>query len=626
MTAAALRDTPAPEPLRGAGLLLQALAERPAETAHLALLPAGPVPTRDTAAKADTGSGAVLAPEPAHVQRTAPSGCSPAAGPPAPWCARPVLTDTALLLPAGLCGPLLRAALAHAAAHWRYSRPHQSAAGLKPMTLAVIGCLEDARVEHLLAQQFPGTRAWFVQAQRLHGPEGLGLTDLLARLSRALGDPAWNDPNPWVGRARGRVAELVAHAGWHDAAAWRRLGSILANELGQMRVRMAPDHVEPSLYRDDHSWLWQHEATSPQALSLEASEPAPGSGAHAADSTPPQAAAPHLSWYAEWHHRIGHLKPRWTTVHEYGQAIDSSSSANASYPSRLDQRRPRLVKRQTHGHALDLDACVRLRIAQAPQRLADRGMRPVAADHTGPASPRPPNSLASGGASDARLFLRHRPQPQPFSVLVLMDLSASMNDRVPRNGASPDASLLALAKRAGLALVRTARDLGGMAALHGFRADTRHAVHYERLLDFGATLDAAALARLQATPARHSTRLGSALRHATQHLLARPEARRLLLVLSDGAPSDVDVFDPHHLVEDARHAVQAARRAGVEVLCLSAHHPGVPGAAPAGAQLDERAAIARIFGRQAHGLGSLQAVQRMPQRLQALLIQALGAA
>jgi nitric oxide reductase activation protein len=117
--------------------------------------------------------------------------------------------------------------------------------------------------------------------------------------------------------------------------------------------------------------------------------------------------------------------------------------------------------------------------------------------------------------------------------------------------------------------VRTARGLGGAAALHGFSSNTRHAVRYERLLDFATAIDARALAHLHAVPARHSTRLGAALRHATRGLLARPEPRRLLLVLTDGAPSDVDVVDARHLVEDARHAVQAARRAEVDVMCLA---------------------------------------------------------
>ena len=62
-----------------------------------------------------------------------------------------------------------------------------------------------------------------------------------------------------------------------------------------------------------------------------------------------------------------------------------------------------------------------------------------------------------------------------------------------------------------------------------------------------------------------ATRLGAAIRHAAQCLHGRSGLVPMLLVLTDGMPSDIDVFDPGHLVEDARHAVRQARRTGLRV-------------------------------------------------------------
>ena len=42
-----------------------------------------------------------------------------------------------------------------------------------------------------------------------------------------------------------------------------------------------------------------------------------------------------------------------------------------------------------------------------------------------------------------------------------------------------------------------------------------------------------------------------------------------MLVVTDGAPSDIDVHDPRYLVDDARHAVQQAARAGTRICCLA---------------------------------------------------------
>ena len=40
-------------------------------------------------------------------------------------------------------------------------------------------------------------------------------------------------------------------------------------------------------------------------------------------------------------------------------------------------------------------------------------------------------------------------------------------------------------------------------------------------------------------------------------------------MVTDGAPSDVDIADPRYLVEDAAAAVTQARRSGVECACVA---------------------------------------------------------
>src|SRR3569833_2672660 len=58
-------------------------------------------------------------------------------------------------------GELYRAAAAHAAAHLMYTRAPISAEALTPAQMIFIGLFEDARVEHLAIQSFPGlTQLW----------------------------------------------------------------------------------------------------------------------------------------------------------------------------------------------------------------------------------------------------------------------------------------------------------------------------------------------------------------------------------------------------------------------------------------------------------------------------------
>ena len=57
------------------------------------------------------------------------------------------------------------------------------------------------------------------------------------------------------------------------------------------------------------------------------------------------------------------------------------------------------------------------------------------------------------------------------------------------------------------------------------------------------------------------TRLGGAVRHVPRAWTER-ETRRLLFILSDGKPNDVDAYEGTYGVEDTRQAVAEASRQG----------------------------------------------------------------
>jgi hypothetical protein len=469
---------------------------------------------------------------------------------------RPILTPRHLLLPVRT-PELQRAAVAHAAAHLLHSVPGQPTATLKPLGLAVVSAVEDARVEQLLTRQLPGVRTWFDAPLRAAlEPQGLSVTALLSRLDLALHDEAHADGNHWVHKARTLFDAARDTHGLEDAAAFRRLAGVLANDLGQMRVRFEPrTFCVPCAYRDDHSYLWDHgRAREEEAqalhrpLSLARTRPgdAEASGASAQART---------HQYPEWDARSGVLRRDWCTVLEYGPPLAATSPV-AQPPRRVLPLHPRQGlgprrRRQAEGVQLDLDALVEDEVLRR-LRLGPNG----------------------------RIFQRPGTAAPALSLLLLIDSSQST---AAADGAGP--SLLQLEQEAALLLAQTAATASSRLAIHTFNSDTRARVHYRRLLDFGTRPDAGTLAHLRALRSEYSTRLGAALRHAGTVLADEAAPRRVLLVLTDGSPSDVDVHDPRHLVEDARHAVQELRARGLSV------HGLVVGEAAAG---DAR----RIFGPQ----------------------------
>ena len=71
--------------------------------------------------------------------------------------------------------------------------------------------------------------------------------------------------------------------------------------------------------------------------------------------------------------------------------------------------------------------------------------------------------------------------------------------------------------------------------------------------------------RIAALRPGYYTRIGTAIRHTTECLRHRPNRNRLMLVLTDGKPNDVDHYEGRYGVEDTRRAIREARRQGMTV-------------------------------------------------------------
>ena len=67
-----------------------------------------------------------------------------------------------------------------------------------------------------------------------------------------------------------------------------------------------------------------------------------------------------------------------------------------------------------------------------------------------------------------------------------------------------------------------------------------------------------------------ATGIGAAVRHASAELARQPQRKKLLLVLTDGKPNDVDHYEGRFALQDTRKSVQEARRLGKRVAYFTA--------------------------------------------------------
>jgi nitric oxide reductase NorD protein len=509
------------------------------------------------------------------------------------------LSDGVLLLPETFPGvqragqaPLLRAAVAHALAHLMAGAPRQQVGTLKPLQLALIGLIEDARVEALAMRRFPGLRQFWAP-YHVAQAEGGTAPVLLARLARALFDPSYQDAHGFVAKG----VDLFGAADPDDPAASRRIGGLLGNDLGQMRVQFnARTHAVEPAYRDDNLGLWDFGAeadATPEVLDMmieaarlrqeendgrvENQPPSNGGTARARPVTTTELDGTLLGRYPEWDRMQGVERPDWTCVRAFDpplrdpRLLDAEMEAAPDMRRRIDRLvraarpgRPQRLKRQPDGMELDIDAVLDAEVA-----------------------------WTAGEVPDERLYRSSALRTRDLATVVLLDVSEST-----RKDGALDIERVAVGLLAD-AMTR----LDDPFALMAFASNGREQVRLTRIKDFEEPFGAAQRGRLAGLAPGLSTRLGAALRHAGAELAAVRSFRRLILVLTDGEPSDIDVPDPLDLVEDSRRAVLGLRARGIDTFAVLLGTRGVE-------------AATRMFGRAGHA--PLRRLEDLPARLSEL--------
>jgi hypothetical protein len=511
---------------------------------------------------------------------------------------------------------LYRATAAHCAAHIVETLQPISAEALNPMQMAVISVIEDARVETLSIRRFPGLKLLWRKLHSATPDMNASVGDYLNRLARALLDDTYQDNDPWIAEARVLFANAQDrldsnHTSWE-------IGVQLAHSLGQKKIAFNPRRdVLTAPYRDDNRYFWEFEEfdfdkaagagydsvkqvrkyVSVMEMANEIDVETAGEDAeeiwvlgtelypyedmgksfNELEGKEPVSDPFH---YSEWDYQIQLERPAWATVLEKRakagdlQVIDAIVAQYKREIHRmkflLDAMQPQGVQRirkLEDGDEIDINAAI--------QSFTD---------------------IRLGNQPDPRIMMRSIRKTRDFSILVLLDLSESTNDKVQ----DQEYSVRELTQQACVLLADAINKVGDPFAIHGFCSDGRHDVEYYRFKDFDQHWDDEPKARLAGMTGQLSTRMGAAVRHAGHHLKLQRSAKKLLIVITDGEPADIDVRDPQYLRMDTKKAVEEIARYGVTTYCMS---------------LDPRADnyVSRIFGQKNYMV--VDHVQRLPEKL-----------
>ncbi len=255
----------------------------------------------------------------------------------------------------------------------------------------------------------------------------------------------------------------------------------------------------------------------------------------------------------EWDYRKGVL----LADHCRLQPMIAGDAAPAELPEALRKTARRLrqqfaalaparrwLKAQQDGPELDLDNCVR--------NIADRNFQ-----------------HRSGQTPGQGAYLAQARCERDLACLLLADLSLSTD-----NWVSDSHRIIDVIRESLLLFAEAMSTTGDRFGLYGFSSLKRHNVRFHLIKDFSARYNAPARGRILALKPGYYTRMGAALRQASRILVEQQAARRLLLLISDGKPNDLDLYDSRYGIEDTRMAIHEARRLGLQPFCVTVDREG----------------------------------------------------
>lgn len=289
--------------------------------------------------------------------------------------------------------------------------------------------------------------------------------------------------------------------------------------------------------------------------------------------------------YDEWDHNEQRLRLAWCRVIEerlVGDDVTFLADVRRRHQALRTEIRNSLMKlpprervrvhRSFDGDELDLDAALeamadRRSGAPADDRLRirrDRGARDVATAFL--------VDLSASTSSPA-----NPPEPEPPGEFDPMADPLDDSSYGPIWGAppivEPTRRVIDVAKDA-VALMGDALDeLGDRFAIYGFSGTGRDNVEFKVSKDFDDAASPTTWAAVEAMKPLRYTRMGPAVRHATAKLAAQPARTRMLLVISDGYPQDVDYgrdrHDRDYGMYDTARALADATALGIQTFCLT---------------------------------------------------------
>lgn len=289
-------------------------------------------------------------------------------------------------------------------------------------------------------------------------------------------------------------------------------------------------------------------------------------------------------FYDEWDYHIADYRTRWCRLREivlsgdagefFAKTLGDYVSLTPAIKAEFQRIRPeqyRLVRGLEDGEEFDLNAVV--------TAVSDRRAR---------LAPSP------------KVYTTKRQTERDVAALFLLDMSASTDEPVvplpptysqddpddwlaawkKKPAASPPKPrrIIDITKEALVLMAEALEEIGDAYAVYGFSGQGRDNVEFYHVKSFSESLSPTIKGRIGAIEPKRSTRMGPAIRHSLEKLKDIACRVKLLVLLSDGFPQDMDYGTDRRSatygIQDTMMALREADQAGVLTFCLTIDKAG----------------------------------------------------
>jgi len=163
-----------------------------------------------------------------------------------------------------------------------------------------------------------------------------------------------------------------------------------------------------------------------------------------------------------------------------------------------------------------------------------------------------------------KFYTSYERQTREMATLLLADVSLSTEA-----GVTAELKIIDVIKDGLMVFSESLQRLEDKFAIYTFSSLKNTKVYFNIIKNFKEPYNDLSRGRIESIKPGYYTRLGAGIRESAKILEKQKSANKLLLIISDGKPNDVDRYDGRYGIEDTKKAIEEVRKKGIVPFCIT---------------------------------------------------------